>query len=135
MEGGAGGAQAGTSGLAPNVAAALSYVLGLITGIIFVILEKDNDYVRFHAFQSIIYSLAWIVVSIAWSILMTILGFILPVLGFIIELLGTLFLLVVGLGGFVLWIILIIKAYQGQRFKLPVIGDMAERYATGQAVA
>lgn len=132
---GTGGAQAGTSGLAPNVAAALSYVLGLVTGLIFVLIERENRYVRFHAFQSILYSVAWLILVIAWNILAVIIGMASPALGLIFGLIGILVWLVLGLGAFVLWIVLIVKAYQGQTFKLPVIGDMAERYAAGQAVS
>ncbi len=122
---GAGG-QSG-SGLAPNVAGALAYVLGLITGVVFLLIEKDQS-VRFHAYQSIFVSVAWIVFWIAFSIVMAILGLI-PFLGFLIAILGILFSLCLGLGAFVLWLALIVKAYQGQQWKLPYIGDAAERYA------
>ncbi len=135
MESGTGGTQAGTSGLAPNVAAALSYVLGFVTGLIFILIERENRFVRFHAFQSLIYSVAWIVLVVAWNILTAIIGMASAVLGLIVGLIGILFWLVIGLGAFVLWIVLIIKAYQGQTFKLPVIGDMAEKYAAGQALS
>jgi len=124
--------RANGTGLTPNVGGALSYVFGLITGVIFLLLEKDQ-FVRFHAFQSVLLSVAWIALWIALSILSAILGFI-PVLGAILAFIIILILsLGLGLGGFVLWIVLIIKAYQGQRWKLPYIGDMAEGYATRQA--
>jgi uncharacterized membrane protein len=135
VQSGTGGAQAGTSGLAPNVAAALSYVLGWITGLIFVLIEKENSFVRFHAFQSILYSVAWIAVVIAWNILIFIVSMASSVLGLLVGLLGILFWLVAGLGGFALWIILIIKAAQGDTFKLPMLGDMAERLAKGQSIS
>lgn len=135
METGTGGAQTGTSGMAPNVAAALSYVLGWITGLIFVLIEKENQFVRFHAFQSILYSVVWIVIAIAWSIVSSIVGLVSVVLGVIIGVLGIVIWFVLGLGGFVLWIVLIIKAYQGETFKLPVLGDMAERLAAGESLS
>ncbi len=125
-EGGA-GPEAGT-GLPANVAGALSYVLGLITGVVFLLIEKDRS-VRFHAYQSIILSVAWIVFWIAFSIISAILGLI-PFLGFLVFIIGLLMSIVLGLGGFVLWIVLIIKALQGEKWKLPYIGDMAERYAS-----
>jgi uncharacterized membrane protein len=122
----ASGTQSGT-GIAPNVAGALSYVLGFITGIVFLLLEKD-PFVRFHAYQSILLSAAWVVLQIAFSILSSILLQI-PFLGFLVVIIGLLVSLVLGLGMFVLEIMLIIKAFQGQRWKLPFIGDMAEKYA------
>ncbi|MHB1004674.1 MAG: DUF4870 domain-containing protein [Chloroflexota bacterium] len=121
-----GGGSTGT-GLTPNVAGALCYVLGFITGIIFLMMEKDR-FVRFHAYQSILLSAAWVVFWIAFTILSTILGMI-PFLGFIVVVIGLLLSLGLGLGGFVLFVILIVRAYQGQTWKLPYIGAMAERYA------
>ena len=115
------------TGLAPNVAGALSYVLGPVTGVVFVLLERDR-FVRFHAFQSIFLAVAWIVFWIGFSIIEAILRFT-PALALLVALIGLLLSLVLGLGAFILWIVLIIRAYQGSRWKLPVIGNMAERYA------
>jgi uncharacterized membrane protein len=123
------GTQSGT-GIAPNVAGALSYVLGIITGIVFLMIERDR-FVRFHAYQSILLTVAWIAFWIGFSVLTTILAFI-PFLGFLVAILGLLLSLVLGVGALVLWIVLILKAYQGQRWKLPFIGDIAEKYATPQ---
>lgn len=120
------GPNSGT-GLEPNVAAALSYVLGIITGLIFVLLERD-PLVRFHAFQSIFLTVAWIVFWIAFTIVQGIL-FHIPFVGFLALIIGFLVSLGLGLGGLLLWIVLIIKAYQGQRFSLPIVGPIAERYA------
>ncbi len=101
-------------GLEPNVAGLLCYVLGWVTGLIFFILEKENKFVRFHAMQSI-------VVFGAFSVVTYILSFI-PFIGWMISgLLGVL--------AFVLWIILMIKAYQGEKFKVPWAGNFAERQA------
>jgi uncharacterized membrane protein len=125
--GGQGAAGSGT-GLAPNMAGALSYVLGIVTGIVFVLLEKDNNFVRFHAFQSIILSVAWIGIQIAFTIL-GVIFFSIPVIDILWGIFSILFSIVMGLGAFILWIILIIKAYQGERFSLPFIGPMAEKYA------
>ena len=118
--------QAGT-GLAPNIAAALSYVLGLITGIVFLMIDRD-PFVRFHAYQSIFLSVAWFVFWIGFNIVSIVLSFI-PFLGFLAAIVGLLLSLVLGLGMLVLVLVLIFKAYQGQHMKLPVIGDMAEKYA------
>ena len=112
-----------STGIEPNVAAALSYILGLITGIIFLILEKENRFVRFHAAQSIAVSLIIMGISFAVSLLVGILAFI-PILGWIVV-----FLLTTGLaiGTFVLWVVLMWRAYQGEQWELPVAGDLARR--------
>jgi uncharacterized membrane protein len=83
-----------------------------VTGIIFLLLEKENKFVRFHAIQSIVVFGAYTVVSI-------ILGFI-PIIGWIINVL-------LGIAAFIFWIVLMVKAYRGQMHKLPVAGDIAER--------
>jgi len=105
--------------LEANLAGALAYLLGLITGIIFFVIEKENKFVRFHAMQSILFCAAWIILGVAFSVLMMI-----PVLGWIIGILGY---LVVGLGGFVLWLFVMYKAYRGEQYLLPVIGEIALR--------
>lgn len=96
----------------PNVAAALSYLLGFITGIIFILVEKENRFVRFHAWQSIFFSVALCIVNIVVGSIPVVNCFVSPVLL---------------LGGLVLWIVLMVKAYQGEKFKLPVIGDISEK--------
>ena len=102
------------SGLQQNVAGLLCYVLGWITGIIFLIIEKENKFVRFHAVQSIVVFGAYTIISI-------ILGWI-PFIGWIIN-------TILGIAAFILWIVLMIKAYQGQIYKLPVAGNIAEKQA------
>lgn len=109
------------SGLADNVAGMLAYVT-IIPAIIFLVMEpyNKNRFIRFHSFQNIFFVVAWIVLSIGLSII----GMI-PVLGWITLVLWPL----IGLAGLVVWILLLMKAYQGQMYKLPVIGDMAEKQA------
>jgi len=102
-----------SSGLQPNIAALLSYLFGFITGIIFLLISKDK-YVRFHAFQSTFLSGALLVLS-------TLVGF--------APFIGDAFSPLINLAGFILTIILMVKAYQGEKFKLPVIGDYAEKYS------
>ena len=99
-------------GLEPNLAGLLCYVLGWVTGVIFFILEKENKFVRFHAMQSIVTFGALTLVNIILSFI--------PFIGWILGLL-------ISLLGLILWIILMIKAYQGQRYKLPWAGDFAEK--------
>ena len=116
------------SGMTPNVASALCYVLGLITGIIFLVLEPYNrdKQVRFHAFQSIFFNVAMIVVSIVLMIVGAVVGAVIPFAG--AALLGLISLLF-WLGVMVLWVVLIVKAYGGTKLVLPVIGAMAEKQA------
>lgn len=115
----------GGSGLAPNVASLLCYLCSFITGIIFLLIEKDNKDVRFHAWQAIFLGVGAFVIQIAVAILSAILGAISGALATIVSLLGTL----ISLGIFVIWIVAMVKAYQGQRWKIPFIGDLAEKQA------
>ncbi|MBL7156765.1 MAG: DUF4870 domain-containing protein [Candidatus Omnitrophica bacterium] len=99
-------------GIEPNIAGLLCYLLWFITGIIFFLIEKENKFVRFHAMQSII----------TFGFLF-ILGMILP----FIPIVGWVFIPLLWIFELVLWIVLMVKAYQGERFKLPVAGDIAEQ--------
>jgi len=98
------------SGLDPNVAAALSYLLGFISGIVFLLIEKEDRFVRFHAMQSIVVFGALFVFSIVINII--------PILGQILSLLVSL----LSLG---LWVVLMVKAYQGEEWEVPVLGQFA----------
>jgi uncharacterized membrane protein len=95
-----------------NVAAALSYALGWITGLLFLLTEPQNRFVRFHAMQSTIVFLA---LSVGCVLLQAI-----PILGLLIAV-----FLVIPLSA-VLWLLLMFKAYQGEMFKLPIAGEIAE---------
>ena len=101
-----------STGMQANVAALLSYLLWFITGIVFFLTEKENKFVRFHAMQSII----------IFGFLFVI-GLILP----FIPILGWIFLPILWIAEIVIWIVLMIKAYQGEYFKLPIAGEMAEK--------
>jgi uncharacterized membrane protein len=114
-----------STGLSPNVAAALSYLLGPITGVLFLVLQKQSRFVRFHAAQSITVGVMLIALSIVLSILSTVLAFI-PVLGWIVAILLSLGL---GLGSFVLWIMLMWRAWQGREWETPLAGSFARRIA------
>ena len=108
-------------GLTDNVAGMLAYVT-FIPAIIFLVIEPYNRsrFIRFHAFQSIFLAVAMIAISIGLSVFSFI-----PVLGLILLPLH----LLIWLGLFVLWIVLLLKANQGQMWKLPIIGDLAEKQA------
>lgn len=100
------------SGMEPTVAAALSYLLGFITGIIFFILEKDNAFIRFHALQSTMTFGALFIIIMILKVI--------PVLGFILN-------FFLSIAAFAIWLFMMVKASQGIAFKLPVVGDIAER--------
>jgi len=106
--------------LTENAAAALCYVLGLITGILFLVLApyNQNRLIRFHAFQSIFLHVACIVIWIGFLFVSAVSG---SLMIFISPLIWLAF--------FVLWIVMIIKAYQGQKVVLPIIGPLAEKQA------
>jgi uncharacterized membrane protein len=109
-----------------NIAAALSYLLTWVTGIIFLVVEKDDDYVRFHAKRSIAFGVAAVAVWIGLSIFFAVMAF-LPIIGsFVVGLLATLVWFAFGIGFLITWIFLIVKAYQGQRYDLPVLGDLVK---------
>jgi len=113
------------TGLAPNIASLLCYVCMPITSLILLLLEKENKDVQFHAWQGTAFGVCYVVLIIALQILAAILGAIANVLGVIVGLL----IPVVGLVSFVFWIICLVKAYQGERWKIPYIGDFAAQKA------
>jgi uncharacterized membrane protein len=115
------GATTTGGGLTDNMAGALAYVT-IIPAIVFLVLDpyNKNRFIRFHSFQCIFF-------AVAWTVLWIVLAFIghIPILGWATVLLWPL----ISLAGLIIWVILILKAYQGKTFKLPVIGDMAETQA------
>jgi uncharacterized membrane protein len=100
-----------SSGLDANLAAALSYLVGFVTGIIFLLVEKENRFVRFHAMQS--------TMLFAGIVLVDILLQVIPILGALVV-----FLVVVPASA-ALWLFMMFKAYQGEEYKLPLVGQMA----------
>jgi uncharacterized membrane protein len=115
---------AASAPMADNLASALCYSLGFITGIIFLVLApyNQNRLVKFHAFQSIFFSVAALIIRFAF-------GFVVLMLDFI-GLWGLFFLsTAIGLGFFILWLYLLISTYQGKRVELPVIGPIARQQA------
>ncbi|HSE30898.1 MAG TPA: DUF4870 domain-containing protein [Pyrinomonadaceae bacterium] len=137
------GQQAGPQssiGLAPNVAAALSYIW--IVGLILFFIEKTNNFIRFHAMQSVLYGVTWTVVMIVLAVLNAIIAIVGGVasaaagdpgfISLIISLISLIIWLVIPLiyvGGLILGAV---KAYQNTKFKFPVIGNMAEKIAGSQ---
>ena len=102
-----------SSALSDNVAGMLCYIF--VIAIVFLLVEpyNRNRFIRFHAFQSLLFALAWILLHAVWAI---------PFIGWALW-------PVLELAFLITWIVLLIKAYQGQMFKLPVLGDFAEQHA------
>src|SRR5580698_2588905 len=109
-------AGSGTSGMSENVAGLLCYVLGWVTGLIFYFIDK-RPFVRFHAAQSIVVFGGLTIIRVGLGMVFLTGG---VSLGF-----GLLWL--VSILGFVLWILLMIKAYQGERYRLPIAADLADQ--------
>ncbi len=113
-----------TGGLTENVASALCYLFGFITGIIFLVIApyNQNKTVRFHAFQSIFGHVA---IIILWVLYLMITG----ILAIVTHGFGFFLLPLIWLAVFVLWLYMMYTAYNGKKIKLPVIGDLAEKQA------
>jgi uncharacterized membrane protein len=107
-------------GLTDNVAGALCYLAGFITGIIFLVISpySQNKFVRFHAFQSIFFSIAWIVLNVAVGMMSV-----------LTHGLFALLLPLIYLALFLAWLYIMYTAFTGKKVKLPVIGDLAEKQA------
>jgi uncharacterized membrane protein len=114
-------AAAATGGMTDNMVGMLAYFT-IFPAIVFLVLEpyNKNRFVRFHAWQSVFFNVAWIALWIVLRIIVHI-----PFFGWLTVLVWPLIML----GGFIVWIVLVLKANQNQMFKLPVIGDLAETQA------
>jgi uncharacterized membrane protein len=103
----------------------------MVSGLVFFLLEKDSKLVRFHAMQSILFCIVIAVLGIAlWIVtfLFVLVAAMLPdIMGTLFGLLATLIWLVFSIGFLIGWIFCLVRAYQGQFFKLPIIGNMAEK--------
>lgn len=116
------------SGISANTAGALAYLAGIITAILFLLIEpyKNDRFVRFHAFQSAFFNIAWFAFWIAWFVLGLVLSAITKGLFFFIQMPIDLLLM---LGGLCLWAFLMYSASQGKTFRLPIIGALAAKQA------
>jgi uncharacterized membrane protein len=120
-------APAAGAGMASNVAALLAYVFGFITGIVFLILQpyKNDRFVRFHAFQSIFFSVAVTVFWILWSNVFWMTFLSIGPLWAVLSLISTL----VSLAVFLYWLFLMYKAYNNERYMIPFLGELAAKQA------
>lgn len=117
---------AAQSGLSENVAGLLCYVLGWLTGLIFFLVDK-RPYVRFHAAQSVVVFGGLHILRIVFAMIFGV-GWLFGGVGWTRFSFGFALFSLVGLVTLVLWIVLMVKAYQGERFKVPIAGDIAESF-------
>lgn len=114
--------------MATNIAAALTYLAGFITGIVFLVLDpyKSNSFVRFHAFQSIFFNVAWAAFWIVWMILSAVLT---PLTARVFDLIALPLMFIFRVAGFGVWIFLMYQAYEQKLFRLPIVGKFAAEQA------
>ncbi len=105
-------------GVSENIAGVIAYFFGLISGILLLVIEKDNEFVRFHAAQSSVVSIAVIVLSVVISMIAWI-----PIIGWLIALLS----IFVYLAIFILWLYLMFMAFKGDMYRLPVLAEYADQ--------
>lgn len=114
--------------MATNVAGTLTYLAGFITGIVFIATEpyKSNSFIRFHAFQSIFFNVAWIAIWMVWIAISAILT---PLTAGLFGIVALPVILILSLTGFGIWLFLMYQAYQQKLLRLPFIGKYAARQA------
>ena len=121
-----------STGLDENVAALLSYIFGWVSGLVFLLIEKDSKLVRFHAMQSILFNVLFAIVGfVLWIvvfILVIVASQLSDILGTLIGLIATLLYIAFFVCILIAWVMCLIRAYQGKYFKLPVIGNFAEKF-------
>ena len=117
-----------SSGLSSNLLGLLCYLLAPLAGIVLLVIEpyKNDRFVRFHAFQSIFFCIAWIGMWIVWGILSAVFG---TLSGGLIALITLPIDLILGFAGLAYWIFLMYKAYSSQTPHVPLIGGLAEQQA------
>lgn len=122
------GAESATCAVSTLTGAMNRYLAGFVTGIVFLALDpyKSNSFVRFHAFQSIFFNVAWTAFWIVWMILSAVLT---PLTAGIFGLIAVPLILIFTVAGFGIWIFLMVQAYQQKLFRLPVIGKFAAEQA------
>jgi len=120
--------ETGSKTLDTNVVGALTYLAGFVTGIVFLVLDpyKSNSFVRFHAFQSILFNIAWAVFWIVWMLLSAVLT---HLTAGVFGLIALPLMLIFTVAGFGIWLFLMYQAYQQKLFKLPIVGKFAAEHA------
>lgn len=121
--------ESGSSGLDPKVAAGLAALFPLVGGIVFLLIEKKNAYVRFYAMQSVVFAVAAFLLQIAMGIVMMIFS-IVPLIG---KLVG-IGLWLVSMAVFVIYVIAIIKAFSGVEWEIPYLGKIARKFLKSSTI-
>jgi uncharacterized membrane protein len=116
------------NGLSSNASCGLAYLFGFITGIIFLLIEPRNLRIRFHSIQSILLNVVWIAVYIAYLVVFGILSH-LPGLGLLFGVLSIPVAAILGVGFFILWLVVMVRAFGGGNPRIPGLAPTAERYA------
>jgi uncharacterized membrane protein len=111
-----------------NVVGALTYLAGFVTAIAFLVVDpyKSNSFVRFHAFQSIFFNVAWIALWIVWMLLSSVLT---PLTAGVFALIALPLMSIISVAGFGIWVLLMYQAYQQKLFRLPIVGKLAAKHA------
>ncbi len=122
------GAAEGGTGLPSNMAGALAYFLGAITGILFLVLEKRDPFVRFHAAQSIGVTVVAVAISVVLMVLSAVLGFV-PILGWLLGAVLSLGFMLVSVG---FWLFLMFQAWQGRSWEVPGVGPRVRQMLLGE---
>lgn len=122
-------------GLAPNVAALITYLFVPVTSIIFLVTEKQNRFVRFHAFQSLFYGIGLTLFSIFLTIVFTVVNLVVASIseaaGLLVSLVSLVFWLALTAVILIFWVVCLVKAWRGAMYKLPVVGNFAEKMIDG----
>ena len=122
-----------STGLDENVAALLAYIATWVSGLVFFLIEKDSRFVKFHAMQAILLGASATIIGIVlwfvWFFGLIISASISEVLGGLVSIVLGLLLFVFSIGVLIAIVMCLIKAYQKEYFKLPVIGNFAEKFS------
>ncbi|MGB8355480.1 MAG: hypothetical protein WCD79_16400 [Chthoniobacteraceae bacterium] len=118
--------ESGSSGIQPNLAAGLACIFSILGGVIFLVIEKKNAFVRFYAMQSIFLGGASLCIGFVLTVFSVIFSHI-PILGWIVLLMVGIVNLLIGIGFFVVYIITIIKAFTGVEWEIPFLGPLARK--------
>lgn len=117
-----------SSGLDPRLAGLLAYLIPPLTGIIFLLVEKSDRTVRWHAAQSTVFGIVWIILWFALTIVATVISAVVPFFG----LLAWPIWVVVWIGGLILWVVCLIKGYSGEVWRMPVLAEYADKILASQ---
>ena len=122
----------GSSGLDPKIGGLVSYAVPPVSGIVMFILEKQDEVIRWHAAQSIVFGVAWVALWVAYWVLSTLIATLIPILGF---LLSVFLWVVLFIGGFVIWVVCLVKGYSGEKWRMPLFAQFAEQVGASEPTA